>query len=55
VVGDLLHRLALHPLRALDALHLAVASSLKLGRIATSDRVLAGAAASLGLEVERFD
>lgn len=55
LAGELLHRLARHPLRTLDALHLAVASSLELGRIATADRILAEAAASLGLEVERFD
>ena len=55
LAGELLHRLAPHPLRTLDALHLAVAISLELGRIATADRVLAAAAASLGLEVERFD
>ena len=55
LAGELLHRLAQHPLRTLDALHLGVASSLELGRIATADRVLAAAAASLGLEVERFD
>jgi predicted nucleic acid-binding protein len=55
LASELLHRLAPHPLRTLDALHLAVAISLELGRIATADRVLAAAAASLGLEVERFD
>ena len=55
LAGELLNRLAAHPLRTLDALHLAVATSLELGRIATADRVLAAAAESLGLEVERFD
>ena len=52
---DLLARLKTHPLRTLDALHLAVVMHLGNRQIATADRVLAGAAAALGVEVARFD
>jgi predicted nucleic acid-binding protein len=40
------------PLRTLDALHLALARELALTRLATADRVLAGAARALGFTVE---
>jgi hypothetical protein len=43
-----------HPLRALDALHLAVARSLAVQVVATADRQLASAAEELGFEVAVF-
>ncbi|MCP4657712.1 MAG: type II toxin-antitoxin system VapC family toxin [bacterium] len=43
-----------HPLRTLDALHLAIARSAGLETVATADRVMAAATAALGLAVERF-
>jgi uncharacterized protein len=43
------------PLRALDALHLAVASSVGATVVATADRVMAAAAQALKLDVVRFD
>ncbi|MBI3665412.1 MAG: type II toxin-antitoxin system VapC family toxin [Acidobacteria bacterium] len=52
---EILTRLKSHPLRSLDALHLAIAHALGVAKIATADRVLAEAAAALGFEVERFD
>ena len=52
---DVLARLKAHPLRTLDALHLAVALGAGCTTIATADRVLAEAAAALGLAVVRFD
>ncbi|MBM3746284.1 MAG: type II toxin-antitoxin system VapC family toxin [Acidobacteria bacterium] len=51
---DLLARLRAHPLRTLDALHLAVALGAGCTAIATADRVLAGAATALGLEAVPF-
>jgi uncharacterized protein len=51
---DLLERLEGHPLRTLDALHLAIASALGATVLATADRVMAQAAAALGLRVEVF-
>ncbi len=50
----LIGRLKGHPLRTLDALHLAIALDLKAVRIATADRALGDAAVALGLEVARF-
>jgi predicted nucleic acid-binding protein len=52
---DLLIRLAAHPLRTLDALHLAVATQIGAESVATADNVFAAAAIGLGLRVERFD
>lgn len=52
---DLLTRLRSHPLRSLDALHLAIAADAGSTALATADRVLAEAAVALGLEVVRFD
>ncbi|MFQ5738597.1 MAG: type II toxin-antitoxin system VapC family toxin [Acidobacteriota bacterium] len=43
-----------HPLRALDALHLAIAGSARLQILATADRIMANAAAALGFEVKAF-
>jgi predicted nucleic acid-binding protein len=51
----LVGRLRSHPLRSLDALHLAIARSLGAGQIATADRSLAHAAVALGMKVARFD
>lgn len=50
----LLDRLAEHPLRTLDALHLALARQLAAPRLATADVRMAEAGAALGLEVVRF-
>ena len=43
-----------HPLRTLDALHLAIARRAGASGIATADRVMAAAAAALGLDVVDF-
>lgn len=43
-----------HPLRTLDALHLALARALGLDALATADAVMADAAASMGFTVARF-
>jgi len=52
---DIVGRLPRHALRSLDALHLAVATELKAGTLATADRIMADAAGALGLKVARFD
>ena len=52
---DLLARLKAQPLRTLDALHLAIAQAAGCIAVATADRILAEAAATLGLAVVRFD
>jgi hypothetical protein len=52
---DILTHLKSHPLRSLDALHLAIAQDLGATLIATADRVLAGAATALGIQTARFD
>jgi predicted nucleic acid-binding protein len=51
---ELMNRLSQHPLRSLDALHLAIVQGAALESIATADRILAAAAEDLGLAVERF-
>jgi len=43
-----------HPLRALDALHLAIAMDLGVSTVATADPVMAAAAEALDLQVKRF-
>ena len=53
--SDLISKLVKHPLRTLDALHLAVALGVGATRLATADRIMAAAATSLGIHVERFD
>jgi predicted nucleic acid-binding protein len=53
--AQLLTTLHNHPLRTLDALHLAIARSLELQILVTADRVLATAAAAVGLQTVRFD
>ncbi|MBV2185106.1 MAG: type II toxin-antitoxin system VapC family toxin [Rhizobium sp.] len=50
----LIDRLSGTPLRALDALHLAVAEQLAASAFATADRHQADAAEALGLTVHRF-
>lgn len=50
----LLGRLRAHPLRTLDALHLAVAQTIRSRIVATADRIMARAAAELGFEVVAF-
>lgn len=52
---EILTRLRNHPLRSLDALHLAIAQDLGAACIATADRVLAEVALALGIKTERFD
>ncbi len=44
-----------HPVRSLDALHLAMAREIGTSVFATADRVQAGAARALGMKVVRFD
>ena len=51
----LLTQLARHPLRTLDALHLAIAVESGARVLATADAVMAAAAMALGMAVERFD
>ena len=53
--AHLLGRVADHPLRTLDAMHLALCEAAELSELATADRIMAAAAADLGLEVVRFD
>jgi uncharacterized protein len=52
---EIVVRLKAHPLRTLDALHLAIARETGAAEIATADRVMAAAAAALGLKTVRFD
>jgi uncharacterized protein len=52
---NLIESLATHPLRSLDAIHLAIARRAKAKTVATADRVMAEAAAALGFAVVRFD
>ena len=51
---DLLATMPAHPLRTLDALHLAIARSLQADAIATADRTMGKAAAELRFGVEFF-
>ncbi len=53
--ADLIARLKSHPLRTLDALHLVIARGLGVDKVATADRIMAAAAAVLGIEAVRFD
>jgi hypothetical protein len=54
VACQLLQALRQHPLRTLDALHLAMARDAGAPAIATADRVMVMAAADLGFEVTTF-
>ena len=51
---NLIARYPDHPLRTLDALHLTVTADLGVSVLATADRVMADAAASMGFQVARF-
>jgi predicted nucleic acid-binding protein len=51
----LLSRLVRHPLRTLDALHLAIAVESGARVLVTADAIMAAAATALGMAVERFD
>jgi len=51
---NLITRYPEHPLRTLDALHIATARHHEIPVIATADNVLADAASSMGLTVRRF-
>jgi hypothetical protein len=44
-----------HPLRTVDAIHLAVIRALDPVGVATADRILALAAGAMGFQVIRFD
>ena len=52
---ELLMRLAAHPVRTPDVLHLAIARDAQADVIATADRVVAAAAEAIGFDVARFD
>lgn len=52
--ANLIARYPEHPLRTLDALHLAVARHAEVDGLATADAVMAETAASMGFAVERF-
>jgi len=53
--GRVIAALSDHPLRTLDALHLAIVRELQVGELATADRMMAAAARSMGLKLVRFD
>lgn len=56
-VAEALRLIALlpaHPLRTLDALHLAIARWSRVPALATADRIMAAAAEEAGLEVHSF-
>jgi predicted nucleic acid-binding protein len=52
---EIMTSLPRHPLRTLDALHLAIARETGAPALATADRIMAAAARSLKMEVVRFD
>jgi predicted nucleic acid-binding protein len=52
--SNLITRYPNHPLRTLDALHLAQAVSTGIQQIATADEVMANAARTIGLAVTKF-
>lgn len=51
---QLIGRYPEHPLRTLDALHLAVARHLGVAELATADETMAAAARAMGFSVARF-
>ena len=51
---SLITRLGRHPLRTLDALHLAIAQGIQCRRLATADKTMADAGKAIGLGVARF-
>ena len=52
--ANLIARYPEHPLRTLDALHLAIARNLRLDTLATADVGVADAACAMGFDVARF-
>ena len=52
--ASLIGRLMNHPLRTLDALHLALARQVRTPTLATADATMAAAAEELGMAVVRF-
>ena len=54
IAYDLIGRLSGHPLRSLDALHLAVALSTAATVLASADRAMARAAGALGISAVTF-
>ncbi|MCU0835661.1 MAG: type II toxin-antitoxin system VapC family toxin [Chromatiaceae bacterium] len=52
--ANLISRYPGHPLRTLDALHLAVARSAQVDAVATADTVMAAAAEAMGFVTVRF-
>lgn len=50
----LMGRVDAQPLRALDAIHLSICASHRIGMLATADALMAAAASELGIEVVRF-
>ena len=50
----LIERLHAHPLRTLDAIHLAIAQAIGSEILATADRVMAHAAETMGFQVAMF-
>ena len=50
----LITRLGKHPLRTLDALHLAIAKGIRCRQMATADKTMADASKAAGLAVARF-
>jgi hypothetical protein len=51
---NLITRYPEHPLRTLDALHLALVNQLEIETVATADSVMAEAASTMGLAVRKF-
>jgi len=51
---NLINRYPEHPLRTLDALHLALVNQMGIATLATADTVMAEAASSMELTVRRF-
>lgn len=53
--AHLIARVRVHPLRTLDAIHLAICRSRDIPQLATADTAVAAVAEELGIEVVRFD
>ena len=52
--ANLMSRYPEHPLRTLDALHLALMNQMGIETVATADTVMAAAASTMGMAVRRF-
>jgi hypothetical protein len=50
----LMDQLPTHSLRTLDAIHLSIARSLSLGRLASADHIMMAAGAAMGMEIIEF-